>query len=319
MWSSTSSSSVGHVDDTPSTSDVQVGRKKKNVKFPCMLCKGNHYSHLFPRMDEASSLLEKLQLPKGYRKISSNPSLVDGLVNPVPSPVRPVDQVVNLVSSSIEPRTQVVDPVPSSISPSLHQKSDTKAVDPFPSINPILPLENETQVVDAVSPSVNPIPPLRNVKVTDPVPSSVSPTLPLKSAKVVYPSPPLVDPIQSSVDPSLLLESKPDTLHVFLVNTDSTVPRGIPPSPAKPPPSNEVILFDWGVLTRPCLPSHIPFQITVQVRGWDIPQTLIDEGASISILSSVAWYALGCLQLAPITHNLLAFNRRTSQPLGILP
>jgi hypothetical protein len=279
MWSSTSSASVGHVDDTPSTSDVQVGKKKKTLNFPCILCKGNHYSHLCPRMDEASSLLEKLQLPKGYRKISSDPSLVDGLVNPVPSPVSLVDQVVNLFSSSIEPRTQVVDPVLSLISPALHQKSDTKvvnlfssSVDPtlplesdtkavnlFPPVDPILPLENETQVVDSVSPPVDPIPPLRNVKVTDPVPSSVSPTLPLKSAKVVYPSPPLVDSIQSSIDPTLLLESKPNTAHVFFINTDSTVPGGIPPPPVKPPPSTEAILFDWGVINRPRLPSHIPF------------------------------------------------------------
>jgi hypothetical protein len=183
MWSSMSSASVSHVDDTPSTSDVQVGKKKKTVKFPCMLCKGNHYSHLCPRMDEASSLLEKIQLPKGYHKLSSDPSLVDGLVNPVPSSVSPVDQVVNLVSASIEPQTQVADPVPSSVSPALHQESDTKAVDSSPSVDPILPLENETQVVNPVSPSVDPIPPLRNVKVTDPVPSSVSPTLPLKSAR----------------------------------------------------------------------------------------------------------------------------------------
>jgi hypothetical protein len=28
---------------------------------------------------------------------------------------------------------------------------------------------------------------------------------------------------------------------------------------------------------------------------------LIDEGKSISILSSVAWYALGCPQLAQVT------------------
>jgi hypothetical protein len=126
MWSSMSSASVSHVDDTPSTRDVQVGKKKQTVKFPCMLCKGNHYSHLCPRMDEASSLLEKLQLPKGYHKLSSDPSLVDGLVNPVPSPVSPVDQVVNLVSSSIEPQTQVADPVSSSINPALHQESDTK-------------------------------------------------------------------------------------------------------------------------------------------------------------------------------------------------
>ena len=46
---------------------------------------------------------------------------------------------------------------------------------------------------------------------------------------------------------------------------------------------------------------------------------MIDEGASISIFSSVAWYALGCPQLALVTQNLLAINRRTSQPLGTLP
>jgi hypothetical protein len=36
-------------------------------------------------------------------------------------------------------------------------------------------------------------------------------------------------------------------------------------------------------------------------------------------LSSIAWQALGCPPLAPVTQNLLAFNRRTSQPLGTLP
>jgi hypothetical protein len=91
MWSSMSSASVDHVDDTPSTSDFQVGKQKQTVKFPCMLCKGNHYSHLCPLIDKASSLLEKLQLPKGYRNLSSDPSLVDGLVNLVPSPVSLVD------------------------------------------------------------------------------------------------------------------------------------------------------------------------------------------------------------------------------------
>jgi hypothetical protein len=46
---------------------------------------------------------------------------------------------------------------------------------------------------------------------------------------------------------------------------------------------------------------------------------LIDEGASVSILSSISWHALGCPQLAPVTQNLLSFNKRTSQPLGTLP
>ena len=73
------------------------------------------------------------------------------------------------------------------------------------------------------------------------------------------------------------------------------------------------------MLIGPCLPSHIPFKIIVQVCGWDVPQTLIDEGSSVSILSSIAWQTLGCPSLVPVMQNLLAFNRRTSQPLGTLP
>jgi hypothetical protein len=63
----------------------------------------------------------------------------------------------------------------------------------------------------------------------------------------------------------------------------------------------------------------MPFQIVVQVYGRNIPNTIIDGGAFVSILSSNSWKALGSPHLAPVTHNLLAFNRRVSQPLGILP
>jgi hypothetical protein len=268
-----------HADDPPSTSHDTVGKKKSRVKFPCMLCKGSHLTHLCPHMDEASKLLEDMtvsqpQLPAAYRKLSLNPPVVDGMINPVPLSVSPVDQVVNLVTSLDEPVDQVVDPIPSSVNPTLPLESETQAVDPFPPVDPILPLENETQVVDLISPSV---------------------------------------------DPTLPLESKPDTAHVFLVDTDSAMSGGIPPSPMEPPPSNEAIHFDWDVLTGPRLPSYIPFQITVQVCGRDVTKTLIDEGSSVSILSSIAWQALGCPPLAPVTQNLLAFNRRTSQPLGTLP
>jgi hypothetical protein len=230
-------------------------------------------------MDEASKFLEDMtisqpQLRAIYRKLSLNPPVVDGMINPVPPSISLVDQVVNLVTYLVELVDQVVDPIPSSIDPTLLLESETQAVDPFPSVDPIPPLENATQVVD---------------------------------------------PISSSVDPTLSLESKPDTAHVFLVDTESTMPGAIPPSPVEPPPSYEAICFDWGVLTRPRLPSHIPFQIIVQVCGRDVPRTLIDEGASVSILSSFAWKSLGYPPLALVTQNLLAFNKRTSQPLGTLP
>jgi hypothetical protein len=66
------------------------------------------------------------------------------------------------------------------------------------------------------------------------------------------------------------------------------VSRSIPPPPVGPPPSNEAIHFDWGVLTTPRLPSYIPFQIIVQVCGQDVPQTLIAGGSFVSSLSFIA-------------------------------
>jgi hypothetical protein len=121
-----------------------------------------------------------------------------------------------------------------------------KVVDLIPySIDPTLSLESATQAVD-LFPPVNPILPLENETQ-------------------------VVDLISSLVDPTLSLESKSDTAHVFLVDTESTVLGGIPPYPVEPPPSNEAIIFNWDVLTGPCLPSHFPFNITVQVFGWYVP------------------------------------------------
>ena len=49
-----------------------------------------------------------------------------------------------------------------------------------------------------------------------------------------------------------------------------------------------------------------------------VPITIIDEGTSVSVLSSTTWQDFGSPPLVPIMQNLLAFNRGTSQPLGIL-
>jgi hypothetical protein len=190
-------------------------------------------------MEEASKLLEDMivsqpQLPAAYRKLSLNPLVVDKVINLVPPSVSLIDHVINLATSLIEPVDKVVDLIPSLVNPTLPLDSVTKVVDPIPSsVDPTLPLESVTQVVD-------PFPP-------------VDPILPLENATH------MVNLILSSVDPTLSLESKPDTAHIFLIDTDSTMPVGIPPSPVEPLPSNETILFNWGVLTRPCLPSHIPF------------------------------------------------------------
>ena len=47
--------------------------------------------------------------------------------------------------------------------------------------------------------------------------------------------------------------------------------------------------------------------------------TIIDEGASVSIISSTTWKALGSPSLLPEMRNLTGFDKGTSRPLGVLP
>jgi hypothetical protein len=142
-----------HADDFPSTSQDIAGKKKSRDKFPCMLCKGSHLTHLCPCMDEASKLLEDMtvsqpQFPVVYRNLSLSPPIVDGMITLVPSPVNLVDHVVNLVTSLVEPVDKVVDPIPSSVNLVLPSERETKEVDPIPSsVDPTLMLESSGQFV----------------------------------------------------------------------------------------------------------------------------------------------------------------------------
>ena len=65
MWSSMSSSPMGHAGDTLSAGDIKVDKKNGTVTFPFLLCEGYHYSHLLPHMDVPSYLLENIQHPTG--------------------------------------------------------------------------------------------------------------------------------------------------------------------------------------------------------------------------------------------------------------
>ena len=68
--------------DTPSTSDSMVKSQKSKVKNTCLLCKDMHLTYLCPHMDEASKLLEYMNVPRHqistcYCKLSLDPTLVD--------------------------------------------------------------------------------------------------------------------------------------------------------------------------------------------------------------------------------------------------
>jgi hypothetical protein len=138
----------------------------------------------------------------------------------------------------------------------------------------------------------------------------------------------------SSSNDTLTEENKDDTIQILFINTDSDEHQGNAPIPLSqegtssgsypavysvPPPSNLVVSFDWNQLGRPRLPASIPFRIIVQIYRMVMAGTIIDEGASVSILSSIAWKALGSPALLPEMRNLSGFDKGTSRPLGILP
>jgi hypothetical protein len=84
------------------------------------------------------------------------------VVSLVPSLVSLVDHVVNLVTSLVEPVDKVVDLIQYSVDPTIPSESVTQVVDPFPLVDPILPLGNETQLVDFMSLSIDPTLPLES-------------------------------------------------------------------------------------------------------------------------------------------------------------
>jgi hypothetical protein len=222
-----SSASEQHVDDLLSTSHDTIGKKKSRVKFPCRLCGRSHQTQLFPCMDEAKKLLEDMTIFQPQLPATYHKLTLDPPI---------VNGMINLVPSSVSTVDHVVNIVKSLVAPV------NKMVDPVPSsVDPTLRLESETQMID-------PFP-------------AIDPILPLENATQV------VDLISPLIDHTFPLECKPDADQVFLFDTDTAILGGIPPSPVEPPPSNEAILFYWGVLTGPLLPSHIPFNITIQVCG----------------------------------------------------
>jgi hypothetical protein len=228
-------------------------------------------------------------------------------------------QVIDPVLSSISPTpplksAKVVNPFLLSVDATPPLKSVTKVVDPDPSsVDPTPPLKSETKVADLVLSSVDPTPPLKSVtKVVNPVPPSIDPTPPLQSATKV------VDLVPSLVDPTPHSKSE-DVTQIYLVSTDSLRQGGTSLVPMAPHSSNQTISINWNHLTEPRLPSYVPFQITVQVCDRNIPNTIIDEGASISILSANAWQDFGSPQLMPMAQNLLTFDQRAREPLEILP
>ena len=135
---------------------------------------------------------------------------------------------------------------------------------------------------------------------------------------------PLVDhvaePVQSLADYTPLLGGEAPNKRVCLISsTESSSIGGIPVSSNVPPPSSKSVSFDWDSLAEPRLPSAAPFQIKVRVNSTNVYRCMVDEGSSASIISSLTWKALGSPKLLTAQSQLLAYDRRPGESMGVLP
>jgi hypothetical protein len=137
-------------------------------------------------------------------------------------------------------------------------------------------------------------------EVVMPMQSSANPTLLLESDKPKE----VTLSMQYSVNPTLLLEGNASYDHVLSISISLPSSLGsIPLSSSMLPPSPRVVSFDWYDLVEPQLPSSTPFQIS------DILQYIVDKVTFASILSSLTWKSLGFPKLVSTLRKLLAFHR----------
>ena len=138
----------------------------------------------------------------------------------------------------------------------------------------------------------------------EPISSLVDPTLLLESdPDVIEPMSHLVNPtlpsesdfheavesISVSINPTLPLESEVSSSHIFFTDSwELTEQGGTKLASDQPPLSSCIYSFDWDSLVEPWLPSNAPFQIKVKVEPYTIVCCIVDEGASVSILSTRA-------------------------------
>jgi hypothetical protein len=110
------------------------------------------------------------------------------------------------------------------------------------------------------------------------------------------------------------------TDYVFSISSSVLSEQGgIPLTSSTPPPSPRMVSFDWNDLIEPHLPSSTPFKIRVEVNSTNIYRCIVDEEAYASILFSSVWKVLGSPELVSALHELLYFDRRPSEYLGVLP
>jgi hypothetical protein len=77
-----------------------------------------------------------------------------------------------------------------------------------------------------------------------------------------------------------------------------------------------IVSFYWNNVFEP---SFATFQIRVEFNSCTIHWCVVDEGVSISIISSYDWIGFSSLDLVLASNQLLDFDTIINDPLGVLP
>ena len=172
------------------------------------------------------------------------------------------------------------------------ERSETQE---FPSPNQPIVSQQSTQplvdqVVEPISALVDPTLLLESdPNVIEPTSSLVNPTLPLESNFHG-----VVESIPFFINPTFPLESEVSASHIFFTTSSELAEQGSTEITSnQPPPSSRISSFDWDSLVEWRLLSDAPFQIKVKVESYMIDHCIVDEGASVSILSTRAWRGMG--------------------------
>jgi hypothetical protein len=141
-------------------------------------------------------------------------------------------------------------------------------------------------------------------EVVMPMQSSIDPTLLLESEK----SKEAVTPMQFSVDPAFLVLVLYLLCHVLRISSLSpSEQERVLLFPSSLPLSLDEVPFDWDGLVRYPMPPPMSFP------GRDIIRYTMETIPSVSTLSSSTWRALGLPKLVSVHRKILTFHRRSAR------
>jgi hypothetical protein len=281
-------------DKKPNDNAGEGTTEKKKARYPCNLCAEDHPTHLCPRLAEAQKFVTQQQqamltnpFQHGKNLTQASTSMEGGSHEHCPPPKNPSSANVYMVKSDAFITTRAHD----YSKPSASEKGKEAEI-------PSLPLHIEKTLGETMTRI-----PKGAFKRASHNPNARA----AQNYSVVE------DLSQTPCAMSALevLQSCPAQRKTLLTALDSMETCNL-----------GTIMLDTTDL-KPRFPYHVSFQIVVahpmKTFTRNIFCTMVDEGASICVMSLACWKSIGQPELSPSPTLLTAFDGHSFRPHGIIP